>query len=276
MRIISQKLFGILRQTVSSISKRRIIVKSSDTRIQTHAVNDLPGIQSLHLRIRIQLIKIRHPQSQICVGKQLHSLRLSKAHKKRIYVLLYGSLLQKTCKTMGRLNQPFILHICTHNDPGRVQVVIKGLGLPKELRAEQNILCMKPLSYRLGISNRNRGFNHHNGFRIYLLHQADHCLHCRGVKMVSGGIIICRGGNHHKIRLFVCILPVCGSCQIQFLFCQIFFNIIILDGRLFPVDQLHLFRNNIHGINLVVLSQQSSHRQSHIPGSCHCYSQFVC
>ena len=44
----------------------------ADSWIQTYTLNDRLRIQSLHLRIGIQLVEIAYSQSQIGIGKQFH------------------------------------------------------------------------------------------------------------------------------------------------------------------------------------------------------------
>ena len=48
---------------------------TADPGIQTHALDNLPGAQSPHLRIGIQFVKERHPHGQISIGKEFHRLR---------------------------------------------------------------------------------------------------------------------------------------------------------------------------------------------------------
>ena len=127
--VICQQLFGVFWQTVSAVSKARVIVMSADTWIQADTVDDLLCVQSLHLSISIQLIKIAHTQSKISIGKQLNSLSLCKSHNERIYVFLDCALLQKLCKGVCCLYQTGILHIRAHNDTARIQVIIQCLAL---------------------------------------------------------------------------------------------------------------------------------------------------
>ena len=49
---------------------------SADTRIETNAVNDLLGIQPLHLGISIKFIEVADTQSQIGVGMKTKKKKL--------------------------------------------------------------------------------------------------------------------------------------------------------------------------------------------------------
>lgn len=58
------------------------------------------------------------------------------------------------------------------------------------------------------------------------------------------------------------------SCsQIQILFCQILFNIVILNRGLPVIDHVHLLRDNIHSSYLMMLGKQGRNRQSNITRS---------
>ena len=65
----------------------------ADTGVQAHTVNDGLGVQAFCFCIGVQFVKVAHPQGKIGVCKELHSLRLGKAHKQGVDVLLDGPLL---------------------------------------------------------------------------------------------------------------------------------------------------------------------------------------
>ena len=56
--IISQKLFCIFRQTVPTVPEGWVIIMTTNTRIQTYAIDNLLCIQPFHLSISVQLIEV--------------------------------------------------------------------------------------------------------------------------------------------------------------------------------------------------------------------------
>ena len=128
--IICQKLLGILRQTIAAIAKAWIVVMTSDTRIQTYTIDDLLGVKSFALCVCIKLVEVSHTQSQIGICKQFYRLCLGKSHEQCINVLFDRTFLKQCCKLMGCLHQTFIILICSNNNTGWIQVVIKCLALP--------------------------------------------------------------------------------------------------------------------------------------------------
>ena len=74
--------------------------------------------------------------------------------------------------------------------------------------------------------------------------------------MVQLTVIIRWSCDHNKIRIFVSCFAIQCSSQIQFFFCKILFDIIILDRRFFAVQHFHFFRNDINGSNMVMLCQK--------------------
>ena len=112
---------------------------ASDTRIQAHAVYDGSGVKALHLGVSIKLIEETYAQCQIGVGEQFHGLGLGGSHIKGINVLLDGSLLQQTGKSMGGLFQTLYVFIESNDDSGRIEVIIKGLAFTQELGGEYDI-----------------------------------------------------------------------------------------------------------------------------------------
>ena len=273
--IVRQQLLRILRQAVSAVTERRIVVVRPDAGIQTDAVNDLPRVQALGLRIGVQLVKIRNPQCQIGVGEQLHRLRLGQPHEKRVDVLLDGSLLQKCRKDMRRFPVLLLLRIESHNDAGRVQIVVQRLGFPQKFRRKQDVLRVILRPDVLRVPDRYRRFDDHHGIRIDLLHQLDDRLHGRRVKIVLLRVVIRRRRNDDEIRIPVSRGPVGGCRQIQRPLREIPLNVLILNRRLPMIDLLHLLRKNVHRRHRIVLGQEGRQREPDVPGSRHCNADRV-
>ena len=120
------------------------------------------------------------------------------------------------------------------------------------------------------ISNRDRGLDDHDGIRIVFDDQFNDRLNRRRVKEILPTVIIRRRCNNNKLRITVSSLCIQRCRQIQFLFCKVFLNILILDRGLSVVDQFHLLRNDIHRRNGMVLCQQCGNGKSYIAGSCNC------
>ena len=129
---------------------------AADARVKAYAVNDLLRVQTLALRVGIQLVKVGNAQRQISVGKQLDSLGLGKAHEEGINVLLDSSLLQQCRKFVGGCDKVCILGVGADDDAGRVKVVIQGLGLPQKFRAEQDVPAAELFPHRHRVADRNR------------------------------------------------------------------------------------------------------------------------
>ena len=96
----------------------------SDARVQTDTLNDFSGIQSLRLRIRVQLIEIADPERQVGIRKEFDRLRFGESHKEGIDILPDRAFFQQFRKlTSGRI-QLFITFRPADNNPAWIQVVI--------------------------------------------------------------------------------------------------------------------------------------------------------
>ena len=181
---------------------------SADTRIETNTVNDLLGIQPLHLGISIQFVEVADTQSQVGVGKQFNSLSFGEAHEQSIDILLNSTLLQEFCKSVCSLYQTSIIHISTDNNPRRIKVIIQSFTLAQKLRAEDNIVTVEFLTHRSCITNRNSRLDDHNSFRVILNNQLDYSFHCAGVEKVLLTIIVGRCSNYHEVSVAICFLGI--------------------------------------------------------------------
>ena len=292
--IVGQELLRILRQTVAPVAERRVVVMRSDARVQTDTLNDGLRIQSLHLRIRIQLVEIAYTQRQIRVGEQLHCLRLLQSHEQRIDVFLDSPFLKQRRKLVrllfqmlarDSLNRPVLLVASlyqlrtSHDDAAGVEVVVQRLALTQELRREQQVELLSRQGRRgtelfrilhvqaAAVPHGNGTLDDHHRVRIHLQHQVDHLLHVRRIEIILHRIVVRRSRNHHKVRFPVSRSPVERSCQVEFLLRQILLDILILYRADTFVYLLHLFRNHVDSHHPVMLRQQSSDGQAHITRS---------
>ena len=167
------------------------------------------------------------------------------------------------------LYQSSIIHVGSDDNTGRIKVIIQSLALTQELRAEDDIVAVELLTHTCSVTNRDGALDNHNGFWIVFDDQFNDSFYSTCVKKVLLAIVICRCSNHHEISITVCLLCIQRCGQIQFLFCQILFNVLILNRRLFVIDQLYFLRNDIYCRHLVMLRQQRSNRKTNITSTSH-------
>ena len=210
--VICQKLFGILRQTISTVTERRIVVMIPNSWVKTNAFNDLAGVQTAHLCIGVQFIKVTNPQCQIRIGKQLDRLCFRTVNNERWDILFDCSFLQQSSKLFC-----FFFHcrIClwnSYNDSGRIKIIIEGTAFTKKLRAEQDprspVLCMQMVY----IAHRYSGFNHYGSCPVTSKHLLDDRFHRGCVKEIFYRIIIGRCSNDNELCISIsCSTVRCGS-----------------------------------------------------------------
>ena len=246
---------------------------AADTRIKADTINDLLSIQALALCVGVQLVEVSNAQSQICIGEQLNCLCLGEAHKQGVDIFFNSTFLQQTSKLMRCFHQTFITQVSTNDDAGRIQVIVKSLGFTQKLRTENDILAIELLAHRSSISNRNGGLDNHNGIRIIFHNQLNHSLNRRSIKVLGLAIIVGRSRDYNKIRIRVCSLCIQSCGQIQVFFCQVFFNIIILNRRFLVVNHIDLSLHNIDCNHLMMLAQKHSQRKPDVSRAGH--SDFI-
>ena len=81
-------------------------------------------------------------------------------------------------------------------------------------------------------------------------------LYVRCVEEVFLGIVVGGGGDDDEIGIPVCGLAVKRCNKVQGLFGQVFFDVLVLNGRYLPVYLFYFFRDYVHGNNFVMLCQK--------------------
>ena len=152
--IVGEQLLGIFWQAVTAVAKGRIVVVIADARIKADALDDLGGIQVLDLCISVQFVEVADAQRQISVDEQFRGFGLGGAHEKGLDILLVRPLLQQCGEDVRLLSGVVGGFIISDDDPAGIQVVIQGLGLAQELRAEQDVVGAEFFADVPGVSNR--------------------------------------------------------------------------------------------------------------------------
>ena len=168
---------------------------------------------------------------------------------------------------MRGVYKTIVVQIGADDDAARIQVVVQGLALAQELRAEDDVPGTGPLADRLGVADRDGGLDHHDRVRVHLHDQVDHGLHRGGVKEVLLAVIVRGCRDDHEVRVRVRLLSIQSGGQVQLLLGEVLLDVLVLDRADAPVNLLDLLRDDVHRGDLVVLRQQRRKRQTHISGT---------
>ena len=99
------------------------------------------------------------------------------------------------------------------------------------------------------------------------LHVSNHRLDRPGVEMIGLGFIVCGGGDNDKVGPLVSgFLAQCGT-EVELFTFEVFFNFSILNGRLLPVQLVHLVLQDIEKHHFIVLRQKNTVGKPNITGA---------
>lgn len=165
---------------------------------------------------------------------------------------------------MCRLHEALILHIRTYDDAARVEIIVQCLGLPQKLRTEDDIPAPILFTDTGREAHRDGGLDDHDSLGVHLHHQPDDRLHRRGIEEILPAVVVSGGRDDHKVSVPIGRLPVQRSRQVEIFLGEVFFDVVVLNGRFFLVDELHLFRHDVNSRDMVVLAQQDSNGQADV------------
>ena len=290
--VVGQQLLGVLGQTVAAITERGIIVVVADAGIKTYTANDGGGVHSLDLGIGVELIEVAHTQSQVGICKELDGLGLLELHEQGGNTLISYWLLAISVANgafdekggegagglfevvAGNLLDGFVglvllgeLHHLgiAHNDAGRIEVVVQCLALAQELGREQEAELaggiVATLTEQAGIldiqtaaiTHRNGALDNNRCLGTTLKNLVDDCLHGRGVEEVLLTIVVGGGGDDDKIGITIGRLGIERSYKVEFFFCKVLLDVLVLNGRHTTIDHIDLLGDDINSHNLMVL-----------------------
>ena len=161
--VVRQELFGVFWETVTAVTKGRIVIVRADTRVETNTIDDVLRVETFHLRVRVEFVEIADTQREVRVREEFDSFRFGKSHDSGLDVLFERTLLEECSKALCSLGEAFVSFDRSDDDTGRVEVVVERFGLAEELGREENVVAVIFAADRLGVSDRNGRFDDHDG-----------------------------------------------------------------------------------------------------------------
>ena len=262
----------------------------ADTRVETNTLNDGHGVETFHLSIGVQFVKVADAQSEVSVGEELHGFGFFHADEEHGNILFDSGLLEQACEDMGAFGEPvdvsesldrlvFILILLavhhlgnTHNDAAGIKVVVEGFRFAQEFRAEEQVELLDALLLvfhieAAGVTHGDGALDDHHGVWIHFQDCIDDGLYCGGVEEVLLGVVVSGGGDDHEVGIAVTGLLVEGRLEAQRLVGEIILDVVVLNGRLFMVHQINAFGNDVDSGDIIMLGQQSGDGKTDIAGT---------
>ena len=262
----------------------------ADTRVETNTLNDGHGVETFHLSIGVQFVKVADAQSEVSVGEELHGFGFFHADEEHGNVLFDSGLLEQACEDMSTFGEPVdvgegfdglvlgfvflaIHHLGnTHNDAAGIKVVVEGFRFAQELGAEKKVKLLDALLLvfhieAAGVTHGDGALDDHHGIGVDLQHGINNGLHGRGVEEILLAVIVGGGSDDHELGIAVTGLLVEGSLEAQRLVGEIILDVVVLDRRLLMVHQINAFGNNVDSGDIIMLSQQSGDGKTDIAGT---------
>ena len=84
------------------------------------------------------------------------------------------------------------------------------------------------------------------------------------VEEVLDGVVVRRSGDDHEVGVAVGGSAVERGCQVQLLLCQVFLDVLVLNGRDAVIDFLHFLGDNVDCRHLMVLTEQRGDGQADV------------
>ena len=224
--IVCKELLGILWQAITTIAEAWVIVMGTDSWVETYAIDDCLGIESLYLCVCIQLIEVAYSECQIRIGEELDSLSFLHAHEESINVLLDGAFLEQRGEGLGCFLQHLdigyrldcLVLLCelwvldnlwiAYDDAAWVKVIIECLALTKELWREEEVELLHALLGILqievaGVTYRDGALDDHHCIRVYLQNQVDDFFYMGCIEVVLHWVVVGWCCNHYEVCILI-------------------------------------------------------------------------
>ena len=281
--VVGQQLLGVLGQAVAAVAEAGVVVVAADARLQAHAVDDVAGVEAADLAVGVELVEVRHAQRQVGVGEELHGLGLGGAqHELRdadssvgVHALQLGgvgALREQAGELLRRRDGRGVVLGSANHDAAGVQVVIEGLALAQELRAEEDLAVAQPLAQARGVADGDGRLDDDPGVRVHRPHCGDGGLDGARVEEVPVRVVVGGRGDDGVVGARVGLGHVYGGVQVELALPHLrlrqeALDLVVLDGRYVVVDLLNLLGHDVQRVHLVVLREQDGEGQADVAGT---------
>ena len=291
--VVGEELFGVFGQTVAAVAKTGVVVVGADAGVEADALDDGAGVEALDLGIGVEFVEVAHAEGEVGVGEEFDGLGFLHAHEQGVDVFLEGAFLKQAGEKAGvgfgvgiaDGGDGGVLFVkllainlfgAAHDDAAGIEIVVEGLALAEKLGREEEVevLALEVgieeelegilLVERAGVTHGDGALDDHHGVGVDAEDQVNDILDVVGVEEVFDGVVVCRRGDDDEVGIAVGGGAVEGGGEVEVLLGEVFFDILVLDGRNTPVDFLHLFGDDIDGRHPVVLRQQRGDAQTDI------------
>ena len=146
----------------------------------------------------------------------------------------------------------------TDDDAAGGKIVVEGFAFAQELGGEKQIETRYTAKGIFGIQTATvaygyGGLYHHYGAGVDAEDEVDDVFNVMGVEVVFDRVVVGGRGNDYEVGIGIgCGSVECGN-EVEGLFGQVFFDVLVLYGRLFLIDEVDLFGNNVDGRYLMML-----------------------
>ena len=104
--------------------------------VETHAVDDLLGVEAFHLGVGVELVEVADAKSEVSIGEKFHGLGFGGAHEEGIDVGFERALLKEGCKGARGFVEVGIAFGASDDDARGIEVVVEGFAFAEKFRRE--------------------------------------------------------------------------------------------------------------------------------------------
>ena len=198
---------------------------SANARIETDALDDLPGIEPARQRIAVEFVKEGDAHGEIGVGEQFDRLGFLGIGKQHRNIIFQRGLQQQ----IGELLRAF--GSFADDNARRMEIVVQRLAFTQELGTENDPVAGVPRPRFGDISHRNGRFDDDHRVAVGRQNLFDDHVHSGGVEEIGVDVVIGRHRNNREFRPGNGLRGIGGEREIEIVAPQILLDQLILDRR---------------------------------------------
>ena len=265
--VVGQELLGVLRQAVAAVAERGVVVYVADAGVETHAVDDLLGVEAFHFGIGVELVEVADAQGEVGVGEKFHGLGFGGAHEEGVDVGLERALLQECGEGTRGFVQVRVAFGASHDDARGIEVVVEGFAFAEKFGGEEKVAAVEALAQLRGVTYGDGAFDDDDGVLVDAHHFAHHTFDGRGVEKVALHVVVGRRGDDDKVGFGIGFRPIESGGQLKRFFGKIALYIFVSNRRLSAIHHVDFLGHDVHGGYFVVLRQKGGDTQADIAGT---------
>ncbi len=148
VNMINRWLLNILKRTMTTMTRKKIIMITTSTKIRTCTISSLTNVRPFRFNVNIRFIRRKSSRHRVNIDGRLSHLYLNRTRRRGIGILFSDALLRRNNGNENHLRRTKIIRVHTCSSTKKVRIIVRHLKFPRGLQTRRSTITTMFFPYR--------------------------------------------------------------------------------------------------------------------------------